>query len=227
MPGMKIVEHIRHVSAICAALICWPVDASPQDLSISPIFGTLGPGIEGSFKLSSSLVLRGSWNYADFGGDEDIDGVEYDADVLLHSFGLNGDLHPFANGFRLSAGLRYNLNEADIQAMPRESVTIGNTTYTPAEIGRLDGGVEFNDLAPYLGIGFDNALFGSSAVSFKADLGLLYQGDPDVQLSASSGTLAADPGFQDDLERERQDIEDDLEILGFYPVLALGLSIRF
>ena len=63
-------------------------------------------------------------------------------------------------------------------------------------------------------------------LSLAFDLGVLYQGDPDVDLDAD-GTLSSDPTFRDALNDEREDIEDDLSFLGFYPVVGVSANLRF
>ena len=55
---------------------------------------------------------------------------------------------------------------------------------------------------------------------------MLFQGDPDVDLDAE-GTSADDPTLQSSLNEEEDDIEDDLQFLGFYPVAAITVTIHF
>ncbi len=55
---------------------------------------------------------------------------------------------------------------------------------------------------------------------------MLFQGDPEVDLSAS-GALANDPTLLAALRREENDLEDDLDFLSFYPVVSLSLTFRF
>jgi hypothetical protein len=92
-------------------------------------------------------------------------------------------------------------------------------------VSRIEGNVGFNDFAPYAGIGFQSGFFGDR-VNFAFDVGVLFQGDPDVDLDAD-GTLSNDPTLRARLKEEEKDIEDDLEWLGFYPVAALTVTIHF
>ena len=66
----------------------------------------------------------------------------------------------------------------------------------------------FDDVAPYAGIGFDFGLLGK--VGLNLDLGVMFQGDPQVALS-SNGALANDPAFQQALEDERVELEEDVD----------------
>ena len=64
------------------------------------------------------------------------------------------------------------------------------------------------------------------AVGFAVDLGVAFQGEPDVQLSAS-GPIASLPQFQADLAQEEQNIQEDAKPFRFYPVLSLALVFGF
>ena len=199
---------------------------SEPGFSIGPHASTLGVGAEASAKMSDNLVLRLGGNYLAVGASEAVDGVSYDIDVSLASAGGALDLHPFGNGFLISAGVFWNGNGADFNATPTTNVTIGNTTYTPAQLGRVDGELEFNAVAPYVGLGWDGTYFGDGALSFRFRAGLFYMGDPDVELRGT-GALAGTSAFQADLAREESNIEDELAFLGFYPAITLGFTYRF
>ena len=53
-----------------------------------------------------------------------IDGVSYDIDVSLASAGGALDLHPFDNGFLVSAGVFWNGNGADFNATPTSAISM-------------------------------------------------------------------------------------------------------
>ncbi len=199
---------------------------SEAGFALGPHVSTLGLGGEASVRLSDRWVLRLGGNYLALGTSEALDGVTYDLDLTLASAGGALDLHPFANGFLISAGVYWNGNKLDASATPTTGVTIGTTTFTPAEIGRIDGDIEFNSLAPYLGIGWDGSFFGDGALSLKFRAGLFYMGKPDVTLRAT-GTLAGSAALQADLAREESNIESELDLLAYYPAVTLGVTYRF
>lgn len=60
-----------------------------------------------------------------------------------------------------------------------------------------------------------------SGWSFFADLGVLFQGEPEVSYRAT-GAVA-----QVDIEREKRQIEDDLDEYKLFPVLSVGVAYRF
>lgn len=183
--------------------------------------GSLGLGVEGTFGLSERVNLRAGINNYSLSGTEDASGIHYDADLDLQSGALLLDWHPFAGTFRLSAGLIYNKNALHLTATPTSNQDIGGTTYTPAQIGTLSGDVTFKKNAPYLGLGWGNAVR-HGRFGFNFEIGALLQGSPKVSLAASSGAVS-----QIDLDSEAQQAEADLSKFKTYPVVALGFSFRF
>ncbi|MBI3899701.1 MAG: hypothetical protein HY308_15605 [Gammaproteobacteria bacterium] len=188
--------------------------------------GTLGFGLEGIYSLSEQFNLRGGFNKYSHDGDEDASGIRYDGELDLQTAGLMLDWHPFSGTFRISIGIFNNQNEVTLTATPTSDQTIGGSTFTASEIGTLSGKVEFKKTAPYLGIGWGNAVGKGNRFSFNFELGALFQGSADVTLS-SDGTLADDSTYQAALRTEEQEAEDDLDDFKIYPVIAFGMSYRF
>jgi len=219
---------------ILAALLCLALPrpsvaepaAAPDDSSVFALglkIGTLGAGAEATFGFSDYISLRGGVNYIDYSYDDEIDDIDYD--LSLDYFSLAGmvDLHPFGGAFRISVGIVKNENDLALDATPSDDVTIGNTTYSDAVT--LTGDVDVEDVAPYVGIGFGNAARSRGNWSVTLDIGVIIQ-SYDVTLTAD-GPATSLPGFDDDLKREEQDIEDELNDVEIYPVLAIGIARRF
>ena len=118
-------------------------------------------------------------------------------------------------------------NKIDLDARLNESVEIGNTIYTPAQIGTLNGSLDIDGLSPYVGIGWGNPFGGDRRWGFTLDFGVAFTDSPDASLTSVGGTFSADPTLLANLEKERKDIEDDLDSFKFYPVISLGLFFRF
>lgn len=200
-------------------------DERPR-FTFGPDISTLGAGLQAGLRFNDYVGARVGGNWFQYEFDQSYDDVEYDADLKLGSAGTLLDIYPFGGGFRLSGGLRLNFNRADLSGRSNGGFEIGGTTYTADELGTLDGGVDFNTFAPYLGLGYGGT-FLDGALELAFDAGAMYHGRPEVSLSASDGSLSDDPALQADLEEERQAIEDDLEAFRFYPVVGLALTYRF
>ena len=75
----------------------------------------------------------------------------------------------------------------------------------------------------------------SGGLLITADIGVLLQGSPKVDLTASGTAtyqgntvdLAEDPAAQEQVQIEEKRLEDDLAELDLYPVLSIGLGYRF
>jgi len=198
----------------------------PNGLFLSPAVSTLGLGVEGGIRLNETFGLRlgGNWFAFDFNGIEG--DIDYDADVTLASLGALADYHPFRGGFRLTGGLRFNFNQADLDGTPNDDIDIGGEVFAVDDVGTLTGDASFNVLAPYLGIGYGATLLeGSLSIGF--DLGVMYQGQADVDLDTEGGVLSDDDLLLDSLADEEAEIEDDLDNFVVYPVVGLAIIYRF
>ena len=101
---------------------------------------------------------------------------------------------------------------------------IGGIDFDAADVGTLESVTSFSGTAPYLGIGYDFTILGQ--VGLNLDLGVLWQGDPEVSLVAD-GALASDPIFQSALESERQELDDEISDYKAWPVISLGFVVNF
>lgn len=195
-------------------------------LSVGPALGSVGVGVEAAWRLTDHFVVRAGPHYATLGLDRTLAGIDYDFDLEFINGAAFVDYHPFANGFRLSGGFFAGKNGVDLDARPSGNVQIGGTTYTPAEVGTVTGNVDLHTFAPYAGLGWVSGFSKKSNWSVRLDAGVKFGGEPSVSIDGN-GTLTGDPAFEADLDREAKKIEDDLQILRFYPVVSLGVSYRF
>lgn len=199
--------------------------ASPMalaDLGLGVKAGTLGYGVEGTVGLTTGVNLRAGLNGFSYDYTDSASNIDYDIGLDLKSYALLLDWHPFAGTFKLTAGILSNKNGATMTATPTGSVTIGGNPYPAGTAGRLSGEVDFKGAAPYAGIGWGNAAGKSRGLGFSIELGVLFQGAPDVTLTSTNPAVS-----QSDLDAEAREIEDDLSGFKSYPVISFGLSYQF
>ena len=194
-------------------------------LAVTGKVGTLGVGGELTTRVVSNINARVGINVLEAEFDYEVDDVDYDVGIDLLSYTAMLDWHIFDDPFRISGGVIWNNNEYDLDARPSHAVEIGGVWYSPAQVGTLKGEVDYDEVAPYVGIGWGNALDRNKRWGITCDVGVMFMQSPDVSLSAN-GTLAADPAFRAGLKREKDDIEDELD-LRLYPVISIGLFFRF
>ncbi len=214
--------------AIGMLLLILPMQAQAGvvGIGVTGKAGTTGLGVDVTVPLVSNwLNLRGGYNFGELRPSIAQAGIDYKSDVHFESVPILLDLHPFHGNFRVTGGVFYNRNELDLSSTVDAS-TVGNGSSSGT--ATLNANVAWSkDFAPYLGIGWGNAADDNTldlpiAVGFSLDIGAFYQGSPSVLLSDSSGSV--NPA---DLEAERQQLEDDLSGFKFYPVVTVGIHIRF
>lgn len=216
---------------LCSLLLsCLPVAsamADTGDFALGIKASTLGAGAEGIVGILPSLNLRTGANALSVDFDINTSDIDYDVDADLLSFPIMLDWYPFKkSGFRFSAGALINKNEADAEASSQATYSIDGTEYTAAQLGTLKAKIDFREVAPYVGIGWGNALGKDKRWSFTCDFGVVFQGEANIDLAAT-GPIATDPTFQAGLAQEKRELEDELEKYQYYPVIALGITYKF
>lgn len=198
-------------------------------LSLGPKIGTTGIGLDLTFGVTRFLNLRSGFNYGSFTMNTDWGDVDYDTEVDMTSIPLLVDWYPAGGHFRITGGFYIQPGtQADIDATPNKPVQIGSHTYGPEVIGTLSGKIEVdNTFAPYIGIGFGNTVGRDQRLTFSLDLGVIFQAY-DVSLASDGpGMTAKLDLFREDIQKEEEKIQDDLDDFKFYPVLTLGFGYHF
>lgn len=225
------------VSLSGVALSLGTLSVQAADVAWSLRASTLGLGLEVTASLTERIAVRVGANGFAFDTDLTESGIDYEADLQLLSVSALVDWHPAANGFRVSAGLLINENELDLTGeSDQDEFEIGDTTYTSDNL-RLSGLLDFEPVAPYLGIGWNSTFTKDRGWGFSVDLGVVFQGEPRVTLNGSGRAVrqsdgfavdaATDPRFQQDLLAEEDNLERELDDFEFYPVVAIGAVYRF
>ena len=211
-------------SLVLLAVFSTGVANADNDFGVGLMAGTLGLGLEASWQPLPYLELRVGANAYDYSNDGDVAGINYDQELSLESFYGTANVHFPISPMRVTAGIYSNGNELLLINDTLDDQNIGGIIYPGAGIGTIRSTTSFESTAPYFGIGFDFTIAGK--VGMNLDFGVLWQGDPIVDL-AVDGPLAADPGFQAALEAERQELEDDMSDFKAWPVLQLGFVYKF
>jgi hypothetical protein len=184
--------------------------------------GTLGLGLEFTGAVNHWFGLRATLDQYDYSKTFDKEDITYDGKLKVGGYGVLADFFPSHTQFRLTVGVLKNRNKIDLTSNPTSDTTIGDNTYTPAEIGTLTGDMTFRSGVPYFGVGYGNAARSKHRVGFVLDVGVEPQGSPQMTLAASGGGVS-----QSDLDKEAAKVENDTKNFKLWPVIALGISIRF
>jgi len=208
------------------ALLAIPQTLVGQTFAIGARAGTLGFGAEAALGLSDHFVVRGGLGSFIFDFTGDYGEVEYTVTPPSMTGTLGIDLYPGGGSFRLMAGIMFRDGDFEMESgniTEHGPIEIGDGEYS--EPGTLHGTLATRSTAPFLGIGFGRHTDGG--FGFFVDLGVAFVGEAEVTLEAQ-GPIATVPGFQEDLEREAQFIEDEAApYLKYWPILSLGVKIPF
>lgn len=204
-------------------------------LAIEPQVSSLGLGLDITARVSENLNARAGFGVFSLSGDYEETDVKYTTDLKLRSGSALMDIYPLPETeFRLSAGMVLNGNKGEATAesqtvavggVDRQVYTIGGRTFTAEQVGTLSGDVTFPLVAPFVGIGWGNAVKPGRRLGFTIDLGVMIHGSPEVSLRATN--QAVTPQLQESIDKEIEDLNAKLEGFKFYPVLQIGISYQF
>jgi hypothetical protein len=221
---MHGTEFMRGI--LTAALFLGMTGVASAGAGLGIKVGSLGIGAELTKSLTKKVNVRVGGNLFNYSYSGTEDDIEYDFELKLKNFQGLIDLHPSGGAFRLSGGLVSNSNVLDAKGLATGNYDIGNGTYTSSEVGTLTAKVDFKRAVPYAGIGFGNAGSEGKGVGFIFDLGVVFQGAPNAALTAN-GSASGRAQFQSDLRLEEANLQEDLKVFKYYPVIAIGISFKF
>jgi hypothetical protein len=213
---------IRNSLLLALALASVASQSRAQTVAAGARGGTFGLGGEVVLGLGHRLGLRAGIGLLPFTPRGTISGISYDIEPPSPLSSVNVDLYLLDN-LRLIGGFLFGAEHTDFDARLAESVRVGDRTYTPQQIGSLAGTVESRSAAPFAGLGFGR--YGDGRVGVTLDLGVAFMGENDLILNAA-GPISGDATFQQELEKERASVEEDLrKYTRLLPVLNLGLHV--
>jgi opacity protein-like surface antigen len=215
-----------------AALGMFSIGAQAMDVAASADLGTTGVGVHVTVPVQKQLNARFGINGLNYSYDGSTSAVDYNFKLKLNTVDALVDWYPMAGAFRLTGGAVYNGNKIIANGRPNAAgtYTINGRTFTARDVGSLDGRIDFRKLAPYLGIGWGNAIAREkTGFGFTADLGVLFQGSPRTSLSANcgAGVAALCSEIASSVAAETVRLNDEVKDFKAYPVARIGITYRF
>lgn len=206
--------------------------AAQADVDVAGHVGTTGIGFHATLPINEHFNARLGLGYLGYNYSGSTQDLDYDLDLKTNTYDALLDWYPKKDSaFRITTGLSYNGNKIDVRARPNAtgSYAIQGSVYNAASVGNITGKVDFNKVAPYLGIGWGRPSTKEKGWSFSGDLGVLFQGSPKTSLAASGCTAPAAVcnQFASDVARENAALADEVGKFKVYPVLRIGLSYKF
>jgi len=219
---MKHIKHGIKGLALIAAFGMYNT-AQAEGLAVAAKVGTLGFGLEATTNVVPALInVRLQGNIFNYNKDINDTAVTYNAKLKLRSIGLLADIYPFAGKFRLTGGAYYNGNKFTMTGKPTGAgqYTFNNVNYTTQQVGTVAAAVDFNKFAPYVGLGWGDAVSSGSPFGFSFELGALYMGKPKTSIVAP-GVSAAD------IAVEKKKLDNSMNNMKWYPVASIGVNWKF
>lgn len=218
-------------SALALAALLLSAGASAQ-VGVTADLGTTGAGVHLVVPMETYLNGRFGVNAFEHDFDHTTHGLAYNVKGKLQTVDVLFDWYLHEGGpFHVTGGLVYNGNRFDASAKANGAgqYTLNGNTYAASAVGTLNGRVDYRKAAPYIGIGWGNALSASGKWQFNGDLGAFYQGNANVKLADSGCTAgtAVCTAVATDVAAERQRLRDDVSSFKFYPVLRASVSYHF
>lgn len=194
--------------------------ALANNLGASINYGLGGVGADLGYALIPDRVnVRAGLNAGhNFSGTTTTDGIKYDysTDTAYKTLGL--DWHPFNGSFRLSAGYAWSDIKLNVTASPDVATSFGGQTLQPGQ--KAFGLMKYGN-APYVSLGWGNHVPTKGGLFFNAEVGMMFTGKPDVDLTTNVPALNATNAAAIEAEKVKKDAMD------FFPILKVGLGYTF
>ena len=221
----------RNLKAALAVSALIASSGAAADFGVGVKAGTLGLGVEGRWDPAVPWFdIRAGFNSYEYDTSGDQAGIDYDGTLALDNYYLTGNFKFPLSPFRFTVGAFSNGNELQLLSQDADGGTyvIGGIPFDAANIGSLRSTTSFGSTAPYAGFGFDFELFGKAGLNL--DFGVLWQDEPTVKLEATNWQNLS-PVEQailgPSLDRERDELEDEMSDFKAWPVLSLTFVYNF
>jgi hypothetical protein len=175
---------------ITSTLMANDSDSVYDGTSVGGQISLFGAGLNVKGKFGDSFGVRAGFDkYTQKDIDVNVDDagdaeVKYIFDADMQDFLLVGDYHPWQGSFRMSGGMIINGTKFDGNIIPNSknnqdiSFEFNDKTYTykADELGIIHTKVDWDPVAPYVGLGWDTSFDKKSGWGFTCDLGVAFQG---------------------------------------------------
>lgn len=239
----QTTQSLTTVQENAANMIQAPADQA-KGIAFDVNVGTQGIGMSLGYEFDKYLKMRvrGAYldvNYEDTWGDGDGE-INFDGT----NAGIIFDYHPFGGVFHLSAGLNFSKTTLSATASAYHDLEgryeLGGYSFEIVDNkAEIEGEYDWNDLQPYLGIGWSTNGDGDRSLYFTLDIGVNFIGSGKFSitnikgLSDVRGPNGEDLGYvtkkiaEDAIREEGKDFFEIADDIFVYPVIQFGMGYRF
>jgi len=213
-------------------------------VGVSVTATTFGISGDVAVSLNSRVNIRGGasvFHYSHDFDDSDTD-ITYKGKLTLKSIHAYLDWFPTGSSFHISPGLIIdNGNRVTLTAdiLPGQSFDLDGRRYfsSPTDPVRASGKITVKSGRPALLIGWSNIASGRGRVTVPFEIGVVFQDAPTAVLDfggsvcALAGvgcrSISSDASVVADIRAEEARLNDDIRVLRYYPILSIGIGVRF
>ena len=190
--------------------------------------GSLGLGVNLSLPVNKDVSIRANINKFTYSLNKKYRKVDFAGDLSLLNAGLLVDYFPTNKFFRLTAGAYLNKNKVSGSSKFTKSVTVKiyNIKRTFTDNVTINTEVKFNNISPYVGIGFGNNIQ-KKGWNTTLDVGMMYQGLPKITFDTIAKYDLTKEKLKKDIEKEKVRLRKFADKYKLYPVIAVGISYSF
>ncbi|MHB8252968.1 MAG: hypothetical protein ACYDEV_04580 [Acidiferrobacter sp.] len=217
------------VAAVLSVVSAVPAWAWPVNVSVGA--STLGLGIQASTALIPgtldlavginrlSKTRTGVYNSSN-------NSIPYSGNMRLETIPILFNYFPFHGVFRFTGGAMINENQVSAYTSSANATyVINGTTYPGSAVGTFTGRVTYRRVAPYFGIGWGSKAARERGFSMGFDVGVLFTGSPNVQLSASNPNNVS--GLAANVAAAQANANAKASSYKMWPVIGLRLGYDF
>ncbi|MFK3740655.1 hypothetical protein [Massilia sp. TN1-12] len=226
----------KYVALASTAMLLSASAGAQVGLGVTADVGTTGVGAHLVVPMETNLNGRFGINYVKHDFDSTAHAVHYDVKGKLQTIDLLFDWYlREGSDMRVTAGVLYNANRLSADARPDASgnIALNGHAWPASIIGKVIGNVDYRKAAPYIGIGWGNALKpakgGKTGWNYGFDAGVYYQGNANVHLaSADCRSIALVCSLvASDVAAEAERLKKHLDDFKVYPVLRASVGYSF
>jgi len=182
---------------------------------LGPQISGFGIGASASARVGGYVSLSAELGFLPLSNlTSDVDDIDYVMDPEIFGAILGVHFHPFQGNISVGAGIVFGKYLLDVESEDSSGfVEIGDVEYSASDVGTMKGNFSLEGTWPAVMVGWRGK-------GFNFGLGIAFIEDPEIDISAT-GPIASDPVFRVELERETDDIRDELKI-GILPLFRFG-----
>ena len=208
--------------------------------------GTQGAGISLGYNINPGVRLRLRGAMLSYSANENWSDSDARLKLYGNNVGLLVDIFPGEGNFYISAGLNFSENKMRCRSrIYREpgmaaNAVVGGIEYAVSggDYADINGKYSWNHAQPYIGIGYQDSLLGSSTFYYSLDLGINFMGSGNLTVGRSGNLNYRDTTtnqmkpvtnsvLEESIRKEGRDFFKIADALCVYPVLQLGIGARF